>query len=148
MRHTLIWVYVHVVFSTKNRRSWMVKDIQQRLWAYMGGIGRKNGVHALSVGGMADHVHLLLAMPSLVSIGDAVREIKAGSSKWFHERHRRLFSWQEGFGAFSVSASNVPDVIRYIENQEEHHRKIGFQDELRALLRKHEIEWDEKYVWD
>jgi putative transposase len=102
----LIWAYVHVVFSNKNRRSWIVKDIQQRLLAYIGGIGCKNRVHALRVGGMADHVHLLLGMPSLVSIGDGVREIAAGSSKWFHENHHRLFSWQQGFGAFSVSASN------------------------------------------
>ena len=88
---------------------------------------------------MADHVHLLLSLPSMVSIGEAVREIKAGSSKWFHENHHRLFEWQEGFGAFSVSASNQPEVIRYIENQEKHHRRISFADEWKAFVEKHSM---------
>jgi REP-associated tyrosine transposase len=139
MRHTYIWIYVHVVFSTKNRRAWINQEIRPRLWAYMGGIGRKNGVHALKIGGVADHVHLVVALPSMVSIGETVREIKAGSSKWVHENHYRLFSWREGFGAFSVSASNLPEVTRYIENQEEHHRKISFADEWRAFVEKHSM---------
>ena len=105
----------------------------------MGGIERKNGIHALRIGGMSDHVHLLLTLTSLVSIGQAVREIKAGSSKWFHENHSRLFSWQEGFGAFSVSASNVPEVARYIDNQEQHHQKMSFRDEWRFLVEKHSV---------
>ena len=139
MPRSYVWLYVHVVFSTKNRRTWIGKEIQQKHWAYMGGVARKNGVRALKIGGTADHVHLLLLLPSMVSIGDAVREIKAGSSKWFRENHHRLFSWQEGFGAFSVSASNVKEVTDYIENQEEHHRKISFADEWRLLVEKYSM---------
>jgi putative transposase len=96
---------------TKNRRPLIRNEIQENLWAYMGGIARKNGVRALKVGGMADHAHMLLLLPSMVPIGEAVREIKAGSSLWFRERHDRLFSWQEGFGAFSVSAAHVAAVL-------------------------------------
>jgi len=139
MRHTCIWIYVHVVFSTKNRRAWITPAIRKRLWEYMGGVARKNGVRALKMDGIADHVHMLILLPSLVSIGDAVREIKAGSSKWFHENHHRLFSWQEEFGAFSVSASNVDEVIRYIKNQEEQHRKMPFADEWRLLVEKYSM---------
>ena len=137
MPHASVWIYVHVVFSTKHRRTWIGNDIRERLWAYMGGIARKNGVHALAIGGMPDHIHLLIALPSMISIADAVREIKAGSSKWFHENHHRLFAWQEGFGAFSISASSLDEVIRYIQNQEEHHRKFSFADEWKALVKKY-----------
>ena len=105
----------------------------------MGGIARKNGVRALKVGGMADHAHMLLLLPSMVPIGEAVREIKAGSSLWFREQHDRLFSWQEGFGGFSVSASHVPQVTRYIENQEPHHRKISFADEWRLFVENYSM---------
>ena len=139
MRHSSIWLYAHVIFSTKNRRPLVRKQIQENLWAYMGGIARKNGVRALKVGGMADHAHMLLLLPSMIPIGEAVREIKAGSSLWLHERHDRLFSWQEGFGAFSVSASHVPAVTRYIENQERHHRKTSFADEWRLLVEKYSM---------
>jgi REP element-mobilizing transposase RayT len=137
MRHTFIWLYVHVVFSTKNRRGLISNGIRDPLWAYMGGIARKNGVHALKIGGMPDRVHLLLALASMVSIGEAVREIKAGSSLWVHENHNRLFSSQEGFEAFSVSASHLPSVMRYIENQEQHHRKMTFAEEWRQFVEKH-----------
>ena len=139
MRHSSIWLYAHVIFSTKNRRPLVRKQIQENLWAYMGGIARKNGVRALKVGGMADHAHMLLLLPSMVPIGEAVREIKAGSSLWFRERHDRLFSWQEGFGAFSVSASHVAQVIRYIENQQRHHRKTSFTDEWEVLVEKYSM---------
>ena len=139
MPHSSIWIYAHVVFSTKNRRPLIGKEIQENLWAYMGGIARKNEVRALQVGGISDHVHLLLLLPSMVPIGEAVREIKAGSSKWFRERHHRLFSWQEGFGGFSVSASQVREVTRYIENQERHHRKMSFADEWRLVVEKYSM---------
>ena len=139
MRHSSIWLYAHVIFSTKNRRPLIGKKVQENLWAYMGGIARKNDVRALKIGGTANHAPMLLLLPSIVPIGEAVREIKAGSSLWFRERHDRLFSWQEGFGAFSVSASHVAQVTRYIENQERHHRKMSSADEWRLLVEKYSM---------
>ena len=139
MSHSSIWLYAHVVFSTKNRRRLIGKEIQENLWAYMGGIARKNGARALKVGGVPDHVHLLLLLPSMIAIGELVREIKSGSSAWFRERHNRLFTWQEGFGGFSVSASHVPKVIRYIETQERHHRKTSFAEEWNLLVEKYSM---------
>jgi REP element-mobilizing transposase RayT len=136
---------MHVVFSTKERRPWITPDIQDRLWPYLGGIARENKMKALKVGGVEDHVHVLLSLPSTLDIAKAVQLLKGNSSKWIHETLPKLktFEWQEGYGAFSIGVSGVEDTIKYIENQAEHHRKQSFKDELKAFLKKHELEYQE-----
>lgn len=105
---------------------------------------------AISVSGVADHIHLLLALPATMPIAKAMQLIKGGSSKWVHDTFpdQRSFQWQEKYGAFSVSVSQVERIVRYIENQEEHHRKVGFQEEFRMLLEKHRINFEERYLWE
>jgi REP element-mobilizing transposase RayT len=114
----------------------------------MGGIAKLPGLKALAIGGADDHVHLLLSMPATVSIADAIRKIKAGSSKWLHDEiGQSKFAWQEGYGAFSIGKSQVNDTVAYIMNQAQHHRKFDFKAEFIAFLTKHEIEYDPRYVW-
>lgn len=132
-------VFIHVVFSTKKRRNTIHERFRSELWRYMGGIARENKVQAVTIGGMGDHVHLLLAIPSTITIARAIQLIKTGSTRWVREREYRLFEWQEGFAAFSVSLSNVEKVKEYIRDQEKHHRKMTFADEWNALLKKHGI---------
>ena len=139
MRHTHMCVFVHIVFSTKNRRNTIRESFRERLWAYMGGIARANKAHALIINGMGDHAHLLLALPSTITIGRAVQLIKMGSSRWVRENEFKLFEWQEGFAAFSVSQSNLEKVTEYIRNQEVHHQRMSFAEEWNALLKKHGI---------
>ncbi len=142
--------YFHCVFSTKERRPLLSPELRERLWPFLGGIARQNGMTALEIGGVADHVHILLSMLSTVSIAKAVQLIKGGSSKWVHETFREHwgFRWQVKYGAFSVSASQVYKAVRYIRNQEAHHRRLSFQEELLVLLRKHRIPFDERYLWE
>jgi putative transposase len=141
--------YFHCVFSTKERRPLITPALRERLWPFMGGIARHNKMKAIEVGGVEDHVHILLSLPSSMSISKAVQLIKGGSSKWVHESfpEHRLFAWQEKYGAFSASVSQLDYIIRYIQGQEEHHRKVSFQEEFLALLKKHCIEFDERYLW-
>jgi len=146
MSHTYSQNYLHVVFSTKERRKLITKEFQPKLWSYMAGIGRNNGFLVLANGGMEDHTHLLIQLPATLALAKAVQLIKGGSSKWINE-HGRVFAWQEGYGAFGVSKSNMNAVVKYIANQEAHHRKITFEDEFIALLEKHGIEYDPKYVF-
>ncbi len=149
MSHTYTYLVTHVVFSTKDRLPMISADLKPRLFPYMNGIIGNIEGKALAIGGMPDHVHLLLSLPPTVSIAETMRVLKANSSKWLHENEPKQskFGWQTGYAAFSVSRSGVEDVARYIENQEEHHRKFPFQEELLALLKKHEIEYDERYIW-
>ena len=148
MAHTYCSALFHCVFSTKERRPYLSDEIQERLWAYMGGIARENGARALAVGGTDDHVHLLLALPSTMPVATALREIKRGSSLWIHETCKRPdFAWQEGYGAFSIGEAQVKPTIAYIANQREHHRKRDFQAEFLAILDKHGMEYDLRYVW-
>jgi REP element-mobilizing transposase RayT len=142
--------YHHCVFSTKERRPLITPALQQRLWPFLGGIARQNKMKAIAVGGVEDHVHLLLSIPATVSIAKTMQLLKGGSSKWVHETfpQHRLFGWQEKYGAFSVSVSQMDKIIEYIKNQQEHHRKMTFQEEFLALLKKHGIEYDERYLWD
>lgn len=146
MPHTYSQNYLHVVFSTKERRKLITKDFQPKLWSYMAGIARNNDFLVLANGGMEDHTHLLIQLPATLALAKAVQLLKGGSSKWVGE-HGREFSWQEGYGAFSVSKSNMSTVVKYIANQETHHRKITFEDEFIALLEKHGIEYDPRYVF-
>jgi putative transposase len=149
MANSYISLYAHVVFSTKGRQAMITSDLQNRLWAYMGGIARENQMKALSVGGIQDHVHVLLSLSATLPVAKAVQLIKGGSSKWVHDTFvgLRKFAWQEGYGAFSVNVSLLEETIRYIETQGEHHRRKTFQEEYIEFLRRHGIDYDERYVW-
>jgi len=142
--------YYHCVFSTKERRPLITPGLQERLWPYLGGIARQNEMKAIEIGGVADHVHILLSLPSTLSIAKAMQLIKGGSSKWVHESfpEHRLFGWQVKYGAFSVSVSQLDKTVQYIQCQAEHHRKMTFQEEFLALLKKHRVIYDERYLWD
>jgi putative transposase len=148
MAHTYANCLLHCVFSTKNRQRLLTDEIRARLWPFIGGIARSNGFTALEVGGYVDHAHMLIAVPTALPIAKAMQEIKGGSSKFINgtfSRHR--FAWQEGYGAFSVSASAVDSTIAYIRDQEEHHRVRTFEEEYIAFLKKNGISYDERYVF-
>ncbi len=146
MSHTYCQNHLHVVFSTKERRKLISTSMQLKLWAYMAGIARNHDFLVLANGGMEDHVHLLIQLPPVLALAEAVSLVKSNSSRWMGD-HGFDFSWQEGCGAFSVSTSNVAVVKHYIANQEKHHRKITFEDEFLTLLKKHGIDYDPKYVF-
>jgi putative transposase len=143
--HSFVSCYLHVVFATKERRPWIAPEIAERLWPYLGGIARENKMKAIKVGGVEDHMHILLSIPSTIAISKAVQVLKGNSSKWIHETFpkHQSFAWQEGYGAFSIGISGIDDTVAYIENQAEHHRKRSFQDELKAILKKHEMEYED-----
>ncbi len=141
--------YFHCVFSTTERRSLIPPTLRDRLWPFLGGITRNNEMKAIEIGGVQDHVHLLLSLPATLSVANAMQLIKGGSSKWVHETfpEHRLFGWQVKYGAFSVSVSQLDKTIQFIKSQEEHHRKKTFQEEFLNLLNKHRIAFDERYLW-
>ena len=134
--HSFVSCLVHCVFSTKERRRLITADLQQRLYPYLGGIARENKMKALAIGGVEDHVHVLLSIPSTLSIAKSVQLLKGNSSKWIHETFpkQRAFAWQEGYGAFSIAVSGVEDTLRYIQSQKEHHQRHSFKDELIVFL--------------
>ena len=146
MSHTYFQNVMHVVFSTKERRKIIPTEMKERLWSYTAGICKRQKVFVHAVGGMEDHIHLLLQFPATIAIAEAVKKIKANSSGWMSDEIGK-FAWQVGYGAFSVSKSNFATVVRYIQNQERHHRKMSFEDEFIALLEKHGIEYDPRYVF-
>ena len=146
MSHTYSQNVIHVVFSTKERRKLISVEFRPRLWAYAAGICKSLGIFVDGIGGMDDHVHLLIQIPPPLALAKAVMAIKANSSRWAREGGQEL-EWQRGYGAFSVSASLVPAVIRYIRNQDSHHKKMSFEEEFRALLKKHGVEFDPKYIF-
>jgi putative transposase len=148
MPQSLAKVYLHLVFSTKNRQPMLNEDIRGDLHKYLGGILRDISCQAIEINSEPDHVHILYLQSRTEAIGDVVANVKRGSSVWLKTKGVGDFHWQAGYGIFSVSQSAVEDVRVYIRNQREHHRRMSFQDELRALLRRHEIEFDEKYLWD
>ena len=139
----------HMVWSTKHRENLIAPEHQSRLFAYIGGIAKNNKCVLLAAGGMPDHIHLLLGAHQTMCAADIARLIKTNSSKWVHESIPELsaFAWQDGYGAFSIGRSQVPDVTRYINTQAEHHKRFPFQDEFRRMLEQHEIEYDERYIW-
>ena len=141
---------VHFTWSTAGREPWLDVNTRDDLYSYIGGVMRNKKAKLLSAGGMFDHIHLYASMPSTISIADFVNAVKANSSRWIHESFARLrkFAWQEGYGAFSVSKSEEGKVVRYILNQENHHRKRTFKEELIGLLEKHGIAYDKRYIWD
>ncbi|GAK57850.1 transposase IS200-family protein [Candidatus Vecturithrix granuli] len=149
MPHSYCSCYIHAVFSTKERRDLIAPELQERLFPYLGGIAKTSAMKALIVGGTTNHVHLLLSLPAVMSIAKAIQLIKGGSSKWIHDTFPdfRHFAWQEGYVAFSVSLSQIETVTQYIRHQAEHHKKVSFEEEFVALLKKHQIEYDERYIW-
>ena len=151
MPQSLSAVFIHLVFSTKERRPFLRdRAIRESLHAYLGGISKTLDCPPIIVGGIEDHVHLLARFGRTITQAEWVKELKRVSNLWLKEQGRTYadFQWQAGYAAFSVSPSNIERVKRYITKQDEHHRNLNFQDELRALLRKHNVEWDERYVWD
>jgi REP element-mobilizing transposase RayT len=146
MAHTHVCNLVHVVFSTKGRARLLGKELQPRVWSYIGGIARKNNFRALAVGGTSDHIHALFSLPADMPVSKAVQLVKGGSSKWLNDNGNH-FAWQEGYAAFSVSNSQTQRVLDYINSQEEHHKKRNYENELRILLKAHGIEFDEKFVF-
>lgn len=150
MAQSLSRVLIHLVFGTKGRRPFLDDAVRDELKAYMSGTLRNCGTGAIAIETVSDHVHLLCALPRTLSVSDLVKELKTCSSRWLKGRSDDLrgFAWQSGYGAFSVSESRVADCIRYINRQAEHHRRTTFETEFVQFLRRHKVEFDERYVWD
>ena len=149
MANTFTSLRYHIVFSTKNREPWLFPENEQQIWNYVGGVARENGMQAIVVGGYNDHLHVLVAIPPVLAVSKAIQMLKGASSRWIHQTFNDMafFAWQDGYGAFTVGLSQVADTVRYIEGQREHHRQRTFQEEYVAFLRKHCIDFDERYVW-
>ena len=150
MAHTYTNLLNHVIFSTKGREAVLTPDLRDRLFAYMGGIIRNLGGSAILINGVADHVHMLVALPATIAMAEFVGKVKSNSSKWIHETfpEHRQFAWQTGYAAFSVSSSQKQTLWDYIAGQEEHHRKVSFTEEVIAFLKKHEVDYDERHVFE
>ena len=150
MPQSLSKVIVHIVFSTKNREHWLDSNVLPRMHAYLAVICRDLGADFVHACGVADHVHIVTTLPRTVSQAQVIEQIKKPSSKWIKaldSRYRRFF-WQRGYAAFSVSPSQLDAVLQYVDAQKEHHRTRTFQEEYRELLRRHGIDFDERYIWD
>jgi REP element-mobilizing transposase RayT len=141
--------YFHCVFSTKERHRFIGPNLRERLWPFMGGIARQNKMRAVEIGGVEDHVHILLALPATMTVSKAMQLIKGGASKWIHESFpdQSQFAWQEEYGAFSVSVSQLDKTIAYIRSQPEHHHQMTFQEEFLTMLKKHGVDYDERFLW-
>lgn len=150
MANSFSQLFYHVVFSTKRRINYIDPEIESRVWAYIGGIARKHGITALQVGGIENHIHGLMMARPVVAPCNIPMWLKGESSKWISTEFTELkeFAWQDGYGIFSVSKSNVPAVIDYIKNQRKHHETQTFEEEYVSLLRLHGIDYDERYVFD
>ncbi|MGH9406173.1 MAG: IS200/IS605 family transposase [Terriglobia bacterium] len=149
MAHTFSNLLTHVIFSTQDRQSLLTPDLTADLLAYMGGIIRNLHGKLIESSAPRDHVHCLLSLPTTLAVADALRVLKTNSSLWVHEtRQTPAFGWQIGYGAFSVSQSNVPEVLKYIRHQNEHHRKVSFQEEFITFLKHNGISYDERYIWE
>ncbi len=150
MPQSLANIYIHLIFSTKERFPFLVKEVRPDLHAYMATVLANLNSPAVLINSVEDHVHILFNMGRTVTLAQVVEDVKKSSSKWIKTQGASFskFSWQAGYGGFSVSESNVPKVANYIQNQEEHHRVKTFQEEYRGFLEKHKIQYDERYVWD
>ena len=150
MPQSFIDIIIHFVFSTKNRRRSIDPSIQPRLHENIGGIVKNKGGKILAIGGMADHIHLLVSLPKNISISDFIRDIKANSSRWMHRQYafQKKFSWQNGYGAFSVSHSRLDPAIEYIKGQKRHHRSLTFREEVLDFLKRRNLPYDERYMWE
>jgi REP element-mobilizing transposase RayT len=150
MAHTYTNLLVHMIFSTKDRVPLLDAELKPRLFPYMGGIVHELGGTALLINGPSDHVHMLLLLPAKITVSEIAGKVKANSSGWVHREFpgKGTFAWQTGYAAFTVSHSQKQSVLDYIANQEEHHRKLSFKEELIAFLKKHEIQYDERYIFE
>jgi REP element-mobilizing transposase RayT len=149
MANTYTSLHYHVIFSTKNREPWLVPNIEQRIWQIIGGVARSHKMTALQVGGVEDHIHALITAPPTIAPSQIAQYLKGGSTRLINEEFMlmRGFGWQDGYGAFTVSKSKIPEVISYIQNQREHHRKQSFQEEYLRFLRENGIDYDERFLW-
>lgn len=149
MAQTLVSLLVHIVFSTKNRANLITPEIEPDLYQYMAGTLRGLNSPCLKIGGTPNHVHLLVSQSKNIALAFMMEELKKSSSKWIKKRDRsfRSFTWQDGYGAFTIGQSNVAALEKYIERQKIHHRKHSFKDELRGLLKKYQVKYDERYIW-
>jgi len=150
MANTYSQLYIHIVFSVKGRQNLIQKNWKDELHKYICGIVNGKNQKVYAIGGVADHIHLLVSINPSMAISDLVRDVKANSSKWINEKRflNTKFQWQEGFGAFSYAQSQLNNVIAYINNQEQHHQKKTFKDEYLELLRNFEIDYNEKYLFE
>lgn len=150
MAQSLAKIYVHLIFSTKNREPTIPDHLRPTLHSYMGGILRDNECVPVEINTEPDHAHVLFILARTEALSDGVGHLKKGATNWLHEQAENLggFYWQNGYGAFSVSQSGVDDVQTYIREQREHHRRLLFQEEFRGILKKYKIEFDERYVWE
>jgi REP element-mobilizing transposase RayT len=150
MAQSLSNVLLHIIFSTKDRIPFIDQCIEKELYAYITSISNSNGSYMHNIGGIQDHVHLFTSLPRTLSISDLLEEIKKNSSKWIKTKNNKYsdFSWQKGYGVFSVSSSQQAAVAKYIANQKEHHKAFNFQDEYRKFLNLNKVPFDERYVWD
>ncbi len=149
MSHTYINCYAHIIFSTKGRRKLLDQDLQPRLWGYMAGIVREHGMKTICIGGVEDHAHLLIGLNGELGISKAVQAIKGNSSRWIKTTPggSKSFAWQQGFGAFSIGKSNLQQAVAYIQGQPRHHRRVSFEQEFLAFLKKYDVDYDPKYVF-
>lgn len=150
MGQTLTNITIHIIFSTKDRVPFINQEIKKDLLAYLGGIIKKLNANPLIINGMSDHMHILTEIPPTLSVSELMRVVKTNSSRWIHQNYNsgKDFAWQDGYAAFSVSKSAIQTVISYIENQEKHHQNKSFQNEFIAFLKKYNVPYDEKYIWN
>lgn len=150
MGQSLVKNYIHIIFGTKQRVPLIHQPIQDELYSYVGGICKEMECYPIKIGGYTEHIHILCMLSKKIALMKLLEEVKSHSSKWMKTKDTTLknFYWQNGYGAFSVNPSEIDNVMVYIENQKEHHRKKTFQDEYRAFLKKYKVEYDERYLWD
>ena len=150
MPQSLSNILIHLIWSTKDRHPWLHGDLREKTHAFLAGTVRQCDCEAYRVGGVADHVHLAIRLSRTQSVAELVKNVKAASSKWLKSEDAKLskFSWQQGYGAFSIGMSQKDALIDYIDRQEAHHHKQSFQDEYRQFLEKYAVDYDERYVWD
>ena len=143
-------MYIHLVFSTQERRALLANSFRSELHSYIGGMLKERNSIPLAINSMPDHVHILCSLPRTITVADLVQDVKRISSKWIKSQNESLtlFQWQPGYGAFSIGTNQIPRVKKYIDNQQEHHCKIDFQEEVLWLLEKHGVEHDPRYLWD
>ncbi len=149
MANTYSALYYHIVFGTKGRELWISPHIETRIWAYLSEVANVHGMVAHKVGGLEDHIHVVLQLPPTLTVSKAVQLLKGNSSRWIRLTFPELdmFRWQDGYGVFTVSKSDLPKTVRYVEEQRKAHLKRSFEDEYRAFLAHHEIAYDERYLW-
>jgi putative transposase len=142
-------LHYHIVFSTKNREPWITQDIEARVWAYLAELADLHGMSSLQIGGLDDHIHAILSIPPTLPVSKAVQVLKGNSSRWIRSTFDELdiFRWQDGYSAFTVSRSALATTIRYVERQRETHIRHTFQEEWLALLNRHDISFEDRYLW-